>query len=82
MSSVQTLLRHRRRQTHEERWAEIMSDVEPFLGMSPAEHDQVLQQVVRAAWQQLQDHPRTIVPEPPAPDFHEAWRRLVEQNRG
>lgn len=76
MGSADTILRHRRRQTPEERWAEIMEDARPFLGMTPEEHDELLQQVSLAAWQQLLDQPRLIEPEPPAPDFPQIWRRL------
>lgn len=76
MDSAALLIRHRARSTPEARRAEIMADVEPFLGMTPEECDAVLQQVVRAAHQALLDSPRVLTPEPPAPDFQALWQRL------
>ena len=52
------------------------SQVDPTEGMTPEEHDAILQQVVRAAHQLLIDHPRQLRPEPPAPDFPAIWDRL------
>lgn len=76
MTTAQLLHRHRARQSPAQRWAEIAEDVAPFVGMSPDEHDQILQAVVRAAHQLLIDHPRELRPEPPAPDFRAIWDRL------
>ena len=76
MSTAALLIRHRARQTPQKRWAEVLEDVVPFLGMSDEEHDALLQQVVSAAHQLLLDQPRQLESEPPAPDFAEAWKRL------
>lgn len=76
MSTAQTLLRHRARLTAAERRAEIEADVAPYRGMTPEEHDRLLQAVIRAATQLRIDHPKEIVPEPPAPDFAKVWERL------
>lgn len=79
MSSAQTLIRHRARMTPAQRAAEIEADVAPYRDLTPAERDRLLQAVVRAATQLRVDHPREIVPEPPAPDFAAVWERLRAQ---
>jgi len=79
MSTAQTLIRHRGRLSAAERGAEIEEDVAPYRDMTPDERDRLLQAVVRAATQLRVDHPRTIEPELPAPDFTAAWRRLHDQ---
>lgn len=81
MGSADAILRLRRRQTPAQRRAEILADVEPYLDMSPEQHDEMLQAVVRAAFQQLIDAPRDVEQEPPAEDFPAIWKRLHDRSR-
>jgi hypothetical protein len=63
---------------------EVEADVAHERGLTDAEKDVRLQQVVRAAFHVLQtrdDRDRVVQPERPAPDFQAIWQRLVRARR-
>lgn len=64
---------------------EVLADVEHERGLTDAERDERIQAVIRASCAIVATRPdldRVLAPEPPAPDFAEAWARLVARRRG